>query len=515
MPEEKIKVTPSGLTAIKGADLGTLTASDLSGGGSSSNDFEIPPTPTPTNFGGSIAGNLQTLLSNFNQGSEAETKSGDIQNLILSTLGELGGESAKKTELETGAGLPTQRTDLQNVINQLTTLARESQAIPLQIQEESKGRGRTAGGVAPLETSALRQNTIKALGLSAIGATLQGNISLAEQNIQRALDAEFEPLRTKLESLKQLYSFNKDILEREDKKRADNLNILIGERTRLLENEKAEKEGIYNVGLLAQKYGAPSDVVQSIFEATDRSRAVLSAGKYLQDPKAKIDLQNAMLDTQIKKVELSKKAKELEILTKYGGLTPEQWEKKKKEELANLDSSQAKTVEIRNSIDQIGTILGSKALDSVVGPTVFARSAFRRTKGEKYAPPIAGITGVFDEVTGLADDTVSLTEQLLSQGFLDKLIATKGEGATFGQLSNQEGASLRAAANAIGQTAIKNEDEKVIGYDMSESEFKKQMAIVQERLNYLHIKTTGKAFGDEEENILNTAFGDLEFNPAF
>jgi len=167
----------------------------------------------------------------------------------------LGGEAQSRRDLEASTGLDAKRKDLQDVINQLTSLSREKQAIPLKVQEEFAGRGATKGGVAPIETARLRRNTIEALGLSAIGATLQGNIALAEKGIQDALDAEFEPERLKLEQLQQLYAFNKDTLEREDKKRADNLQMVLSERARLLSIQEADKDAIYNLALTAQQAG--------------------------------------------------------------------------------------------------------------------------------------------------------------------------------------------------------------------------------------------------------------------
>lgn len=283
--EERRAVTPSGLTAPVGADLGTITAEDLQ----PSQPLNIPPAPQPTNFTPQVDANLEgfnNFLTQLNQPTETEQFGKDIQSEILKSLEGLGGERQRQEELEQEAGLTQQREQLQGIISQLTGLSREAQAIPLQVQQESIGRGRTAGGVAPLQTARLRENAIKALGLSAIGATLQGNISLAQQNIQNALDAEFEPERQRLQQLQQIYLFNRDTLEREDSKRTKQLGRLLDERSRILGERELERQKVGQITIDATQRGMDVQVLSQIQEANTPEEALLiaaEAGVYLPD----------------------------------------------------------------------------------------------------------------------------------------------------------------------------------------------------------------------------------------
>lgn len=520
------ELAASNLAAGLPQNQGTITSSSLS---SQNNNIQLPTAPPPTDRRGSVDSSLQGILDNFNQSAPEESQSSEIQNRIFESLNKLGTQTQRKQELEAEAGLPEQDKELQSVINQLQGLSKEASAIPLQIQQESTGRGRTAGGVAPIQTARLRENTIKSLGLAAIGQTLQGNISLARSSIQSALDAEFEPEETKLKLLNQAYLFNRDTLERIDKKRADNLNIVLGERERLLANQKADREGIYNIGLTAQKFGAPTDVVRRAFEAGSREDALAEVGQYIRDPQAKIDLQNAMLGTELTKIRIAKESAELNIFRKYGGLTPAQHqaeleaaEKARTASSDAIDQSKEDGILLNTSINQIGAILDSSALDTVVGPSLFSRGLGRQQgKTSTALRFLAGgfvTAGAIDEFSGKADDTVALIQQILDQQFLDKLIAVKSKGATFGALSDNEGNALRKAANAIAGTSFTNSEDRVIGYDMSEKEFKAQMSIVQATMQRAYEKATGNAFTSDEQaafDRIDEVNSQLEFNPAF
>lgn len=280
-PVDTSSFTPEQLKAFDyantlGTGVQTISSADLQG----TPELQIPQVPPSRDFGGLASVNLENLLAQFNAPTQAEQTGSDLQNQILSLTQSLGGERQRQQTLETEAGLPAQRQELQSVINQLQGLSKEAQAIPLQIQQEFEGRGATVGGVQPIQAGRLRENAIKSLGLAAIGQTLQGNISLAEQTIQNALDAEFEPQRTELQVLQQSYLFNKDILERTDKKRADSLKILLDERSRILDMEENDKRYVSDLMLQAAQMGAPTSVLNQMYSSTPEG-AIALGSKYL------------------------------------------------------------------------------------------------------------------------------------------------------------------------------------------------------------------------------------------
>ena len=502
-----------------------VTSDDLQ----DSEPLDLPTAPQPNDPSQFAESSFQAILNQFNQPVVEETNQNVLQGEILDTLKGLQGEAGRQEELRNEAGLPQQNEQLQGVINELTALSAERQAIPLQLQEESFGRARTAGGVAPLQDSRLRKNAIEGLRLSATAQALQGNIQLAEQTIQRTIDAEFEPQRQELEYLGQLYQFNKDALERVDKKRADNLGLMLGERARLIEIQQAERSFVGNTAVNAGAFGAPPDVVKQIMNSRNREEALALAAPYMQDPQAQQALRNGELNYQLNKIRIAREAEELAIYRRYGGLSPQQWyaqrEQEEKERIASLENADRAVEEGRGliqDITQIDAILDSPALGSVVGGSFLTRAPSSVLGGVGRVASIVGIPSLFGtvhQVTGKADDVIALTDQMLDKQFLDKLISVKSKGATFGALSDNEGKALRAAANAISSRRICEggsctDGGKTIGFDMSETEFRKQMDILQSTIHIAYERATGEIYTSDEQDFWNSLETGGSFNTS-
>lgn len=233
---------------------------------------------------GSINGgvsSIESILAGLQAPTGAEKTQDELRSGILSTLDTLAGKTARTQALEEQKGLPGMQTQLRDVANQLQALQKEAQAVPLQIQEEFAGRGTTLGGVEPIQASRLRQNAIKSLTLASIGQTLQGNIALAQSQVDRAVNLEFEPQEKRLDYLKQIYDFNREDLQRTDKKRADQINILLGERERVLNQQKEDKKNILNVSLEAARSGADATTLESIRNSVTPDEAIAKAGGFL------------------------------------------------------------------------------------------------------------------------------------------------------------------------------------------------------------------------------------------
>ena len=221
---------------------------------------------------------------------KAQTLTEQLQALNLSLIG----ESAYKTEKETEqdiVGLTKTKTDLSN---QLKILQNEALAIPQQMQVEATGRGITAGGLKPLETARLRTNAIAALGVSAMLEAANGNLATANDLVDRAVKAKFDPIREEISA------------------KMDNLNLIlkspdytIAEKNRAqaqldIQNAKkdaadkaeAEQKGIWGIATTAAQNGADALALQKIQQAKTKEEALqiaqqagifkqIGAGQYL------------------------------------------------------------------------------------------------------------------------------------------------------------------------------------------------------------------------------------------
>ncbi len=439
------------------------------------------------------------------------------------------GSSDMRKRLETERGVEEKTQAVTDLESKMKTLTAEAQAIPLQLQEEAQGRGITKGGLAPLETARLRTNAIQSLTTQAQLEGARGNLTTALDLIDRAVETEFAPKKEELDvavaNLNMLLQSPE--LSLADKNRANRMLAQKEQEQAKIEIqqeiEKARKEAIMN----AIQFGADTQTIHEMEEADSPEEALkIAVGKGFID-------RSYLLNQKIKEIDLKQKQAQLDVYRRYGGLTPSQYlsqiEKQQKEikaaEQTDKEAQQAEqqaledAIILDTSMNQIDAILDSSSLDTVVGGTFLTRGIQRQKPGflgktVGLFTGLGGIRGAYDEISGNADDTVALTQQILDQQFLDKLISVKSKGATFGALSDNEGQALRNAANAIANTAIKDSSDRVIGYDMSEKTFKNQMEQIKYMMDLARQRATGQTFSSDERNLLDSVY-DTDFNPEF
>ena len=277
--------------------------------------LNLPPQPQEPDYKGITGAIPQIDLNAFFAPTSGENTQDDITKQLLSLTESLGGKESAQLQAERQAGLPQLRQQLQDSANQLQALQKEQAAIPLQIQQEALGKGVTRAGIAPIETARLRENAIKALSVSAIAQTLQGNVALAQSQVDRAIDIEFGQQEQKLKFLQTAYEMNKDVLERQDKKRATALTIQLAERDRLLQDQKEARKQVYDVSLMAAQSGADNATISKLQNARSPQEAITLAGSFLgEEFRQKVfqqqferDLQKAQFNLAIDKFEEDKK----------------------------------------------------------------------------------------------------------------------------------------------------------------------------------------------------------------
>jgi len=214
----------------------------------------------------------------------ANDMSNELQNLYDQTLG----ESAYRAEQEEAhdiAGMTATQRDLEA---QLKGLINEAKAIPLQLQEESAGRGITAGGLAPIEASKLRQNAIKALTVNSLLEASRGNLATALDLVDRAVAQKFDPIREQiavkianLELIRNSEAYTQD--ERRQAQRQ--LDIQNARLKQVADQEKAEQDKMA-VAIEAAQFGVDAATLNRIRNAKDAVEATQiaqAAGVYKKD----------------------------------------------------------------------------------------------------------------------------------------------------------------------------------------------------------------------------------------
>ena len=192
---------------------------------------------------------------------QAQEKTEDISSLTEQLIG----ESAFTAEQETTQGLPALQQTQTDLSARLKALSNEALAIPLQLQQEAEGRGITAGGLRPLQTARLRENAIQALSVNSLLEASRGNITMAQDMVDRAVAQKYNPIReaiavktANLSLILQSPQFN---LEQKNRAQAQ-LDI---QNAKLKEANQAEAEetAIKNIAIQAAQQGV---------SATDLSR---------------------------------------------------------------------------------------------------------------------------------------------------------------------------------------------------------------------------------------------------
>jgi len=173
---------------------------------------------------------------------------------------------------------------------------------------------------------------------------------------------------------------------------------------------------------------------------------------------------------------------------------------------------------LEKKIVMMDEILDSDAIDSVVGTSFMSRGASSIGGVIVRLNPLGFnslIGGAKDKITGDSQNLIAGVEQLISQEFLDSLIAVKEQGGTFGALQKAEQDALTNAATKIGFWRMETgegENKKVVGYNASEKDFKKEVQLIQSLAELAKTRAEGDMFTEEEKEALNSVYQEETFN---
>ena len=230
-----------------------------------------------TNYNAILAGTSGSLPAPVDPEKDKVDKN---QQDILDVMGQLEGEEAFAQAKGDELGLTKSKKDLADLTAQLTALNNEAIASTLEV--DRVGRPAVLTAQANIEKANIeRDRTIKALRLSSSIQAIQGNIALAETQVQRAVDLKYKPLEKKLETLNKTLEFNYKSLTASEKKQADKLKAENDLKLEELEVKKSNEKAWESIKNTALSNGAPLNVTRQAdqLKATgqeDAARALLA-----------------------------------------------------------------------------------------------------------------------------------------------------------------------------------------------------------------------------------------------
>lgn len=215
----------------------TITSSNLS---AKTSNFQSPtPIITPD------ISKLDTTVPEM-KATAPEIQANDLTARLQAINDQLTGQSAFRSTQEAKQGLSEMLKTQTDLSARLKGLQNEALSIPLQFQQGAEGRGITTGGLAPIQTGALRENAIKALSVSSMLEASRGNITLANDLVDRAVNAQYAPLleeqKAKLANLDLILKSPAYSLA--DKNRANAQKVLEEAKKTQLEQAQKDKDEI-------------------------------------------------------------------------------------------------------------------------------------------------------------------------------------------------------------------------------------------------------------------------------
>lgn len=404
-------------------------------------------------------------------------------------------------ELFKGTEITGAREDRTKAREQLALIdAEETQSIN-QLKQQQRERG-------TVSWAALGQQKIVSEGFNARRATFAANEKIAQGRLDEALGFA-----------ETAYNHGINIL---------NAKIGLAETalTRATGLKKDEKE----------------EYMQAIKDAKEQ------AEKREKDKKDNLDLYISLSQAGVKSISLTDSKEEM--LKKSGpilsDLALKALENKREKELVDIQKTKEEIGKLRGERsgttenNKLLSVSDAKALGVPYGTTVGQAKLLGKTPGEGDVS--VGIESQKQTITKVDDllenrgkagsvgaygiarrtpffvdaaakrDFVAGVQNLTSSLTLDKLIAAKASGATFGALSDEELKLLADSATKISNWE-KKDDKGNVYYDISEDLFNKELNRIKDYIEADIVRSGGTLVDDEDEAEIRNIYGE-EFNPA-
>ncbi len=441
--------------------------------------------------------------------TQPEKEASDLTKMLQSLTEQTVGKSVYQAQQEQAQGIPELYKTQTDLSARLKAIQNEALAIPLQLQQDVMGRGVTAGGLAPIQTAALRNNAIQALSVSSLLEASRGNLTLAMDLVDRAVAQKFDPIKEQISALQSNLQL---IISSPEYSLADKNRVMAQQTIQDAKLAKAKKQEddmkkIYDLAMEAAKAGADSTTLQNIQNANTPAEALVIAGDSL-GMQFRVDQEQKQFERTIKtatfNLSVDKFSQDIEEFKQTHALDIEKLGIEKSqlaitkqkmaqdyalaqqkmafdefklqldnaEKLAPDTATEMKTSILDEKIKLIDNLLVSPGLKSAVGPNWATRIRFNVFSGAR-----AEFQG------GVA--------QLVNKETIDTLVDLKARGGTLGALSDQERILLQSAATKIGTWEIKKNGIGTGIYNIDEATFKKEL----EQIKKLAIRAKERALG--------------------
>lgn len=280
--------------------------------------------------------------------------------------------------------------------------------------------------------------------------------------------------------------------------KGDGLTITSKEVSDTLKNISLDTAQIQALAKTIAEKGAPQSVISKVLQSLDYSTALANSSGWISKLSP-----TEQLDFQLKQADLSYKIKQTQLLGE-----PTVTEKKKEADL--LKSKEGQNQVLKDKVDLIDTILkGGIGEDIRVGPNGLTRGQTTWTGGLGRLASIVGIPGLIKtrtgELSGAGQAFAGAIHKLASKEFIDTLINSKQQGATYGSLTEREGEAIRNAATALNDWELKDSSGNPLGvWNVSQAEFDKELRTIRD--NAIRVINQNNTLSVDEQSTLDSIF---------
>ena len=259
-----------------------------------------PQVPPPTDISGLIE--PLTLTSK-------EQEESDLNKRLQQINEQLTGKTTFEAEKRTEFGVSAAQQAFDDLNRQMRDLQRQQQLVPLTIQQESIGRGRTEAGIEPLEIGRRRALAYDALATASFIDAAQGRLASAERKVNEAIEQKFGPLEAQQRALMANLNLIRESPEAsiQDKNRAVKQLAIEEARQKQNEENKAKAKQILDIANqtaaeMAKRGTLDAVVLNQIKNAPDDISALMIAAPYLKEEAKPTAVGTSIIDVEGKKL---------------------------------------------------------------------------------------------------------------------------------------------------------------------------------------------------------------------
>jgi hypothetical protein len=253
--------------------------------------------------------------------NEAVNKNTQSQADILKQFQDMLGTPPSTADAYTKAQEQTGILEKQKTVNDLTatlnSIVNKGKEAQLTLESQASGRDITGTFLGRQQQEISRQTAIQSLPVSAQLSAAQGNLSMAENNLNTLFKIYSDDATNAYNYRKDIAITFKEVATNAESKKLDtylsNLKSEYETKQELIKNKNS-------IALEATKNGAPASVITAISNAVDYNSALVAAGNYLTSTNTNLS------DTDIKRNMISQASEAFESVKGGDGyINPKDW----------------------------------------------------------------------------------------------------------------------------------------------------------------------------------------------